>query len=105
MFEEALSDDNKIKCFILTNSECRQCNEWLAEEYDNIVDQFPNVTFYTVDCYEEHKNGRMPFPPMIAPTFYFYKDKRDFPLINQGILPEFEMKKTITRAVEILTND
>ena len=44
----------------------------------------------------------MYFPPLSVPSFYFYKDKTDFPLINQGLLPDFELRRSIERAVKLL---
>lgn len=105
MIEQLLDDETSIKCFILTNSECIHCKEWFDEHFENLKSKFSDVVFHVIDCYEEQQQGRMPFPPLISPTFYFYKNKKDFPLINQGILPEFEMNKSFERAIRILKDE
>ena len=98
-------DNTSIKCYILTNSECRSCKEWFDNFFNQLVSNFPSVEFYTIDCYKEHSNGNMFFPPAIAPTFYFYKNKTDFPIISQGALPEPELSKMVSRAIKVLKND
>lgn len=101
---EQLLDELGIKCFVLTNNECPTCNEWIKTSYDKLVADFPHIKFHLVDCYEEHQSGRMYFPPLVVPSFYFYKDKTDFPLINQGLLPDVELRHSINRVVKLLDN-
>jgi len=98
-------DNPGIKCFVLTNSECPSCQEWIDDKYEAFKGQFPSVTWKIIDCYEQQQNGSMPFPPLVSPTFYFYKDKKDFPLISQGIMPDFEMSKSFANAIRILENE
>jgi hypothetical protein len=102
---DSILDQPGIKCFILTNKECPTCAEWMANDFDKIKFRFPDLNFYPIDTYSELQEGRMYFPPMVAPTFYFYKDKKEFPLISQGILPELEMSRSIERAIKVLSDD
>ena len=93
-----------IKCFVLTNRECRPCQEWMGEHYELFKSQYPDVTWYVLDCLQEQENGRMPFPPLISPTFYLYNSKEDFPIITAGILPEPEMTLKFNRFIEAVKN-
>lgn len=94
-----------IKCYILTNSECPSCSEWFNNKYEEFKKQF-NIDFEVIDCYKEQQEGRMPFPPLVVPTFYFYKNGfKDFPLILQGLLPDLELKLSFERAIKVLENE
>jgi hypothetical protein len=99
-----LLDQPGIKCFVLSNKECPHCQEWMIEHFEKFKNQFANVLWHVVDCYEEHQAGRMPFPPLASPTFYLYKDKVDFPIISAGYMPEPEMTMRFTKLVEACKN-
>lgn len=99
-----LLDQSGVKCFVLSNKECPHCEEWMQNNFDTFKNQFDNLSWHVIDCYEEHQAGRMPFPPLASPTFYLYKDKKDFPIISAGFLPEPEMTMRFTKLVEACKN-
>jgi hypothetical protein len=103
MIKELL-EQSGVKCFVLTNKECRPCQEWIDENFDDFKNQFPEVTWHTIDCYEEHQAGRMPFPPLVSPTFYLYNDPQDFPIISSGVMPEPEMSQRFNKLIEATRN-
>jgi hypothetical protein len=100
-----LLNQSGIKCFVLSNKECPHCEEWMQNSFDVFKNQFDNVAWHVIDCYEEHQAGRMPFPPLASPTFYLYKDPQDFPIISAGFLPEPEMTMKFKRLIEAVKND
>jgi hypothetical protein len=99
-----LLNQSGVKCFVLANKECPTCQEWMDNNFDRFKNQYQEVTWQIIDCYEEHQAGRMPFPPLTSPTFYLYKDYQDFPIISAGFLPEPEMTMRFNKLVEAIKN-
>jgi hypothetical protein len=94
-------NNNNIKCFILYNEYCAVCDDFFESRFENLKQEI-DIQWIKVNCTEEHENGCMPFPPIVAPSFYFYKNIKDFPLICQGLFPEPEFTRTLKKAVEKL---
>lgn len=92
---------DNVKCFVLYDVTCKDCAKQTEKCLKNAKENV-DIEWIDVDCMEEFFSGRMPFPPLMKPTLYFYKDMKEFPIIYQGPYIEPEFTRMVQNIVEDL---
>jgi len=81
-----LWDKNKpLLVITFIDSECTTCSEYQELVIPTIMEN--NIEHYSVDV----RNNKIPFPPMLLPTSYWFFDENRPPMVKKGIPPNKSM--------------